>query len=172
MQFYKAEAMYISHKTLESMNHNNEHQGFPLILNPEWKKSLTYHADTEGLKVNVENVPPLISAKPRTSEVWWWCVWLWDRISRILMKHLLTWICQNAEKHCMLLSWKGKHTMIIIEPFMLFRALLYRLFISLKLCDDCVLWVQSHFRDEEMEVWGVQTFLGSEKLYPKLQLGF
>lgn len=60
--------MYTSHKTLEHMNQRNENRGFPLILNSEWKKSLTYPADAEGLKVNILNVL-LISTKPRTSEV-------------------------------------------------------------------------------------------------------
>lgn len=49
---YKAGARYASHWTLESMNQKDEHRGFPLKLNTEWKKSLTYPSDAEGLKVN------------------------------------------------------------------------------------------------------------------------
>ena len=53
MLMYKAGDIYTSHKGLESMNQKNEHKGFLLILNSGWKKSLTYPADAEGLKVNI-----------------------------------------------------------------------------------------------------------------------
>lgn len=42
---------WTSHKTLESMNQKNK--GFLLVLNSEWKDSLTSPADAEGLKVNI-----------------------------------------------------------------------------------------------------------------------
>lgn len=53
MQSCKAGPTYTSLKTLEIMNQKHEHRAFPLILNSEWKMSLTYPADAEGLKVNI-----------------------------------------------------------------------------------------------------------------------
>lgn len=53
MQLHQAGDMWTSPKTLGSMNQKNDYRGFPLILNSEWKNSLTSPADAEGLKVNI-----------------------------------------------------------------------------------------------------------------------